>query len=87
MVPSSVSPGPDAQRAFRLGMLSATILALVGLTALYLSGHLTLGTVGFTLAIAFPVYLVFVASLLSVWLGFDKDVTNLRPVYREDKRS
>lgn len=68
-------------------MLSATILALVGLAALYLFGYLTLGTVGFTLMIAFPVYLVFVASLLSVWLGFDKDVTDLRPVYREEKRS
>jgi hypothetical protein len=34
--------------------------------------------------VLFPVYLVFVASVLSVWLGYDKDTTSLRPVYRKD---
>jgi hypothetical protein len=52
---------------------------------LYWAGQLTLLLVGFVLVVVFPVYLVFAASVLSVWLGYNKGVTDLRPVYRERK--
>ena len=78
-----VTPGPDAQYAFRLGMAAAVVVGLVGVGALYWAGLLSPALLGFTLVICFPVYLVFAASVLSVWLGFDKDATDLRPVRRE----
>ena len=37
---------------------------------------------GYVLVLLFPVYLLVVAVALSVWLGYDKDATDLRPVYR-----
>jgi len=33
------------------------------------------------------VYLVFAATALSVWLGYNKDATSLRPVYRKKDSS
>jgi choline-glycine betaine transporter len=78
-----VTPGPDAQYAFRLGMAAAAVVGLVGVGALYWAGLLPPALLGFTLVLSFPVYLVFAASVLSVWLGFDKDATDLRPVRRE----
>ena len=78
-----VTPGPDAQYAFRLGMAAAAVVGLVGVGALYWTGLLPPVFLGFTLVLCFPVYLVFAASALSVWLGFDKDKTDLRPVRRE----
>ncbi|AZH26720.1 hypothetical protein [Haloplanus aerogenes] len=76
------TPGPAAQHAFRLGMLAAVVGGLTVLAALYLHGVLTTATALYVLFALFPVYLVFAASALSVWLGYDKDVTDLRPVYR-----
>jgi hypothetical protein len=55
-------------------------LAVVGL--LYWLGSLGPVMAGYTLLVLFPVYLVFVAVLLSRWLGYDKDATALRPVTR-----
>ena len=78
-----MAPGPDAQYAFRLGMTAAAVVGLVGVGMLYWAGLLPPALLGFTLVICFPVYLVFAASALSVWLGFDKDATDLRPVRRE----
>ena len=78
-----VTPGPDAQYAFRLGMAAAAVVGLVGVGALYWAELLPPAFLGFMLVICFPVYLVFAASALSVWLGFDKDKTDLRPVRRE----
>jgi hypothetical protein len=76
------TPGPAARSAFRLGMLTAIVVGLATLGALYLQDVLTTATALYSLIALFPVYLILVASALSVWLGYDKDVTDLRPVYR-----
>jgi hypothetical protein len=78
----NVAPGPNANDAFRLGVIVAALAGLVPLAVLYAHGALPLLLVGFVLLTLFPVYLIFSASALSVWLGFDKDATDLRPVYR-----
>lgn len=76
------APGPAARSAFRLGMIAAIVVGLAVLGALYLHGVLTVTTALYVLVALFPVYLVIAASVLSVWLGYDKDATDLRPVYR-----
>lgn len=76
-------PGPDAGSAFRLGLKAAAIAGLAGVGLLYWLGAITLVLAGYMLLVLFPVYLVFVATVLSVWLGYDKDASDLRPVYRE----
>jgi hypothetical protein len=78
----NVAPGPNANDAFRLGVIVAALAGLAPLAVLYAHGALPLLLVGFVLLTLFPVYLIFSASALSVWLGFDKDATDLRPVYR-----
>ena len=75
-------PGPDAARAYRFGMLTGGILGLVVVAALYWVGSLTPLTLGYVMVALFPVYLIAVAVVLSVWLGYDKDATSLRPVYK-----
>lgn len=76
-------PGPAANRAFRHGIAAAAFLALAILAASYWAGFLGARHVGFALVVVGPVYLVVAASALSVWLGFAKDTTDLRPVTRE----
>ena len=80
-----VTPGPGAQSAFRLGLWAAAIAGLASVGLLYWAAVLTPVLLGFSLLLLFPVYLVLVASVLSVWLGFGKDATDLRPVYREKR--
>jgi len=87
MTSAKITPGPDAHSAFRTGMVAATLAAFVAIAACYWAGLMTLPLLGFTLLLGIPIYLVFAASALSVWLGFDKDATDLRPVYRERKQS
>jgi hypothetical protein len=87
MTSLNVSPGANAHHAFRLGIAAAAIIGLAGAGLLYWAGVLTAPMLAFTLLLCFPVYLVFAASALSVWLGFDKDATDLRPVYRERKQT
>lgn len=87
MTTPKVSPGANAHHAFRLGIAAAAIIGLAGAGLLYWTGALTAPMLAFTLLLCFPVYLVFAASALSVWLGFDKDATDLRPVYRERKQT
>jgi len=76
-------PGPNAHAAFRLGMVAAAVVMLVAVGSLYAFGYLTGAQFGYTVVLLFPVYLVFAASALSVWLGFDKDATDLQPVSRK----
>ena len=78
----TIRPGPDAARAFRLGMITGALLGLLGLGGLYYAELIAPVVAGYALVALFPVYLVFVAVVLSRWLGYDKDVTSLRPVYR-----
>lgn len=75
-------PGPDAARAYRLGMITGGIVGLLVVGALYWTGVFTPLALGYILIALFPVYLIVVAVLLSVWLGYDKDITALRPVYK-----
>ena len=76
------SPGPAAAYAFRLGVIAGAIAGLAVVGVLYWQGVLSLAIAGYVLATLFPVYLVLVATVLSVWLGYDKDATALRPVHR-----
>lgn len=76
------SPGSAAAHAFRLGIEASAIVGLIGIGLLYWSGILAPILVAYVLVVLFPVYLVLVAAVLSVWLGYDKDSTALRPVYR-----
>lgn len=80
-----IAAGPGALSAFRLGMQAAAVAGLASIGYLYWTAVLTPVLAGFVLLLVFPVYLVFAASALSVWLGFDKDATDLRPVYREKR--
>jgi len=82
MTTLKVVPGANARQAFRFGIAAAAIVGFVGVGALYWAGLMTPALLGFTLVLCFPIYLVFAASVLSVWLGFDKDATDLEPVYR-----
>lgn len=79
------TPGPGARSAFRFGMWAAAVAGLGAIGLLYWIAVLTPLLVGFTLLLVFPIYLVFAASALSVWLGYGKDATDLRPVYREKR--
>ncbi|RLM53873.1 hypothetical protein DVK02_10610 [Halobellus sp. Atlit-31R] len=85
MTTSRPAPGPDAARAFRLGIVAGALVGLAIAGLLYWTGSLTLFAFGYVLALLFPVYLVLVAIALSVWLGYDKDATALRPVYRTER--
>jgi hypothetical protein len=78
-----IRPGPAAAAAFRLGMVAAAVVGLAAIAALYWLGRLSLPVVGYALVFLFPVYLVVAASALSVWLGYAKDASALRPVKRE----
>jgi hypothetical protein len=80
-----IAPGPGARSAFRLGMWAAAVAGLSGIGLLHWTAVLTPVLTGFMLLLLFPIYLVFAASALSVWLGYGKDVTDLRPVYREKR--
>jgi hypothetical protein len=75
-------PGPDAAQAFRLGMIAGGAVGAVCLSALYWMSGLSLLALGYVVVALFPVYLIVVATLLSRWLGYTKDVTSLRPVYK-----
>lgn len=83
MASVKVEPGASARRAFRLGLVAATVLACAVLGLLYWLGVVSLVSAGSVLALLLPVYLVLVASVLGVWLGYDRDVSDLRPVRRE----
>lgn len=79
-----VSPGPSAAHAFRLGMIVGGLLGLTVIGLLYWVGVLQVLSLGYTLLLLFPTYLVVVACLLSVWLGYDKGPASLRPVVQSD---
>lgn len=85
MVATRKSPGPAADHAFRLGIAAAAIVGLAGIGLLYWSGNMGSLVTGYLVVSLYPVYLVFAAVVLSVWLGYDKDATALRPVYREEE--
>jgi len=85
MADTSRSPGPIAERAFESGFKAAILAGLVGIGCLYWTGVLsTASSLHTTLTVVlFPVYLVFAATALGVWLGFDTDGSDLHRVTRE----
>ncbi|EMA52707.1 MULTISPECIES: hypothetical protein [Halococcus] len=87
MVAPKHSPGPAAEYAFRTGMIAAALVGLTGIGFLYWTGTIALLLAGYSLVLLFPLYLVAAAVVLSVWLGYNTDATDLRPVYRNDRRS
>lgn len=76
-------PGPLADQAFRLGVIAASLLGLAALGTLHWLVGLSPAAVALALLVGAPVYLIFVAVVLSGWLGFGKDASDLRPVTRE----
>lgn len=84
MAPQRKSPGPAADRAFTTGILVAAVAAFAALGFLYWAGMLAPFLVVFALVVLFPVYLLVVASVLSKWLGYDRDVSDLRRVRRDE---
>ena len=80
-------PGPIAEQTFDIGLKFGVAggIAFVGL--LYWAGVLSLTSpfhATVTLAL-FPVYVLSIAVLLGLWLGYDTDETNLKPVMVEDE--
>ena len=84
MKTASKRPGPAAAHAFQLGIRAGAIFGLALIATLYWFGVIELLLAGYALLLLFPVYLVFVAAALSVWLGYNKDATALRPVYKQN---
>lgn len=80
------SPGPAARRAFRTGIWTAAVVALVVVVGLYWTGVLASYVAVFVVIVLFPMYLLIVASALSKWLGFGKGPADLRRVTREIDR-
>ncbi|MEF8780325.1 MAG: hypothetical protein V5A46_06580 [Haloferacaceae archaeon] len=72
-------PGPVAESAFRTGLVSATVAGLSVVAGLYWIGWLTRPMLS-VLALLAPVYLVFAAALLNVWLGYGGESVPLRRV-------
>ena len=81
---ASKTPGPAAAHAFQLGLRAGAIFGIAVIGTLYWFGVIELLFAGYALLLLFPVYLIFVAAALSVWLGYDKDATALRPVYKQN---
>ena len=81
---ASKTPGPAAAHAFQLGLRAGAIFGIAVIATLYWFGIIELLLAGYALLLLFPVYLIFVAAALSVWLGYDKDATALRPVYKQN---
>ncbi|ERG91198.1 MAG: hypothetical protein J07HQW1_01230 [Haloquadratum walsbyi J07HQW1] len=75
-----VAPGPDAEQAFRLGIIAGAIVGIAAIAVIYMLGNTSVWFIGYVVVILFPVYLVVVAAILSVWLGYDVDPGQLEPV-------
>jgi len=84
---SKHSPGPAAESAFRTGIVVAALIGLTTIGVSYWTGTIALVLAGYSLVLLFPLYLVAAAVVLSVWLGYNTDARDLRPVYRNDRRS
>ena len=71
------SPGPAAAEAFTLGIATTLtgVLAIVG-TLVWLD-MLTLTGAFASLLVGLPLAALFAACLLSVWLGYTKDATDV----------
>jgi len=77
------SPGPIADRTYRFGFRLAVGAGLAAVGLLFGLGYLSLSDTIIVLLLIFPVYLIFTATALSVWLGYDTDQTDLTRVTEE----
>lgn len=71
------TPGPAAAEAFTLGIVTVTTSTLAGLWFLLSADLLTVFDVVLAVILGLPVLLVVVSCLLSVWLGYDKDASDV----------
>ncbi|PSQ33867.1 hypothetical protein BRD08_11160 [Halobacteriales archaeon SW_10_66_29] len=81
------SPGPIAEQTFETYFRIAAVSGAVALVVCYWIGLLSPSDpfhVTTTLTL-FPVYLLFVAILLGVWLGYATDERNLTPIAERDE--
>ncbi|ERG98231.1 MAG: hypothetical protein J07HQX50_02266 [Haloquadratum sp. J07HQX50] len=72
------TPGPDADAAFRTGQIIATIIGLSAVGLLWYSGAFSLYFTIYVLLFLFPIYLILSAAVLSVWLGYNTDLTQFQ---------
>ena len=71
---------PDADSAYRFGVVAGAVLGLITVGSLHWTGALTPLALGYVLAALFPVYLIVAAVVLGAWPGYDEGATSLRPV-------
>lgn len=77
------APGPIADRTFERGFKLAAIAGAIGVALLYVIGPFTLSS-GSELVFAsllYPIYLLSIAVVLAVWLGYPTDERDLKRVY------
>lgn len=77
---------PVGESTFRLGIKAATLGGCGSIFVAYELGVLSLtdSVHVVMLVLLFPIYLLFVAMVLSLWLGDDPDERDLRPVGNDD---
>lgn len=73
MPPTRIAPGPDAERAFVIGLAASTLGALCMVGLLFRFGVLTPVGAFVALLAGVPVHLVVSSCVLGVWLGFADD--------------
>lgn len=84
---SSGSPGPIADRTFDTGLKFGAAGGAACVAFLYWLGVLSVTNPFHTTVtlVLFPVYVLSVAVLLGLWLGYDTDETDLKRVTVEDE--
>jgi hypothetical protein len=78
-----ITPGPAAAEAFRLGLVAAMIVPLAGATFFLWQGSVSVDLIVISAALI-PVYVLVVAVVLSMWLGYDKGPADTRRIVKED---
>lgn len=83
------TPGPISDKTYEQGLRIAAAVGLAAVVAVFWVGPLSPSEPGHVLMIAalFPIYLLFVAVGLGVWLGYTTDERNLRRVTEDDMDS
>lgn len=81
---TGVAPGPISDRTFDQGFKLAAVLGLGVVAVVFWLGPLSPGDAVHVVVTGalFPVYLLFAACALGVWLGYDTDERNLELVTR-----
>jgi len=85
MSEKKISPGPIAERTFEVGLKIAAGAGVAAAAVCFLVGPLSVFD-GFHVALTvllYPVYVLTIATLLGIWLGYDTDARNLERVTEE----